>query len=130
MSDEQKVTFFGWIIANLGLPLAPLIIKILICIFSKVKVNIFDSIELILYSFFICIILIDITSQQNNVYGKMLNTVLIIFCIIDIVLMVLLYLNIGNIGCIIYALVMAITTPVFAFMYKRKEIIKSGGEKI
>ena len=121
MSQEQKSAFIEWIATNIFLPLVPLGLKILIRLFTNIEVSILDSIELMLYSFFISIILTNMTSNQEG-YAKIPHMFFTIVCYVDIFIMALIYIGVGNNGCHNYALAMAILTPIFAFSYKRKQI--------
>ena len=126
MSGEQKVKLFEWTLTNIFLPLVPLGLKIVINIFSNIDINIWDSVELILYSFFINIILINLTSKNERTLGKLFHTFLVVVCVMDIVIMALVYLELGNHLCKIYAGGMSVLTPIIAYNYKKIQLSREG----
>lgn len=122
MTEDKKIHLFEWILPNIFLPLVPLGLKIVICVFSNIKINILDSIELVLYNFFICIILMNFFSKKESIVGKMLYTLLVLASAVDIIIMALIYVGIENTLCKFYAIGMAIIIPIFAILYQYLQI--------
>lgn len=67
--EENKKKCVEWVILNLIVPLAPVVIKLAILFLGKdgiLKTNIIESAELIYYNLFICIIFFKYYQQEKR----------------------------------------------------------------
>ncbi len=121
----KKQNLFLWSTFNLILPLAPVVIKILITVFGdsqKISVTILESVELLYYNFFICVIglygLIKKDKKTGIEYWIELGAAFIILT--DIVLLMLVYGRQESTDRIRMAsLIISILVPIVSFVKKR-----------
>lgn len=129
MNERRKKKYVEWIMLNLILPLAPVVIKCAISVLGQdgiLKASIIDSVELIYYNLFICIIFLNIVDRKKKIklVEVFLSYVFKGICIVDLIMIILIYLEMQSIGVGIMAVVLTIIIPVFvAIYYYSEEVI-------
>lgn len=134
MTSRDRVnTYIIWCILNLVIPLSPLALKITISFFGSaeiLKVDIFDSVELVFYNLFICITILNMLSGKESCIEIILKYAFITICLVDLVVLFLIYTNAANDRCRQYAKILTFLVPVFALVYKFRCISdEQGGVK-
>lgn len=132
----KKQKLFLWSTFNLILPLAPVAIKILITVFGdsqKISVTILESVELLYYNFFICVIclyeLIKKDKKTGIEYWMVIGAAFIILA--DIVLLVLVYGRQESTERIrIASLVISILVPIVSFVKKRYDFVHADKSEV
>ncbi len=117
----KNSNFFVWIMLNIGLPMSPLIIKKAINFFGTdqiAKLSVLDGVELIYYNLFLCVIMINLLSGKKMLIENILKVVFIVICVVDIVILILFYLQLNNDNCFRYSIMMLILVPLLLGIYK------------
>lgn len=68
--QEKIKNYISWIMINIALPISPVLIKLTIAIFAdntKISVAILDSVELLYYNLFICVIFLNLSGRNETV---------------------------------------------------------------
>lgn len=132
MQDEDRVQFISWIILNIFLPLLPLVVKALICLFSLpdkiTSITIFEDVELLFYDLFTCVILLNMLSSKKAI-GLSYYLMKKFFYIIQVVVLILIilnYLNLANGLSLKVAKGLAVFCPIVAGYTKYKFTLKEG----
>ena len=113
--------FFVWIMLNVLLPVSPLAIKASMNFFSNEEINkiaVLDGIELIYYNLFLSITMINMLSDKRRLIENILKAVFVFICAVDLIILILLYLQISNNKCLIYSIICAILVPILLCVYK------------
>lgn len=123
MKNKKMIIYIDWIVLNVALPFIPFLIRVIISFFTNITINIFDSVELLLFNFYLCITLINNISKKN-VITYLIKLVFIIIIVIDIILLVLIYSNIEKeFLCGAFSIIISILVTAFCFIYKNIEIM-------
>lgn len=130
--EENKKKCVEWVILNLIVPLAPVVIKLAILFLGKdgiLKTNIIESAELIYYNLFICIIFLNIINKkkETKIIEVVLENAFKIICVIDLIMIILIYLENQSKKVTYIAVILTVIIPVFVAVYYCNEVI--GEEK-
>ena len=124
-SSKSFNEYVAWIIINIFLPISPLILKMLIAFFGDsevLKVDIFDSVEVVFYNLFVSITVLNMLAKIQSCIENILKYIFIFICIIDLIVLFLIYTDSANDKCRAYATVFSILIPIFAMIYKLRNI--------
>ena len=119
--DGEISAYILWVILNIILPISPLLLKLAISFFGTdevLKTSIFDSVELVFYNLFICITILNMLSEKDSQIEYILKFIFILICIIDLLVLFLIYTGTGNEKCKGYAVFLSVLVPIFALIYK------------
>ena len=100
--DGEISAYILWVILNIILPISPLLLKLAISFFGTdevLKTSIFDSVELVFYNLFICITILNMLSEKDSQIEYILKFIFILICIIDLLVLFLIYTGTGNEKC-------------------------------
>ena len=130
--EENKKKCVEWVILNLIVQLAPVVIKFAILFLGKdgiLKTNIIESAELIYYNLFICIIFLNIINKkkETKIIEVVLENAFKIICVIDLIMIILIYLGNQSKKVTYIAVILTVIIPVFVAVYYCNEVI--GEEK-
>ena len=124
MTEKQRIHFAQWIIINIILPISPIGIKLVIALFSKVDINILDSVELVLYGLFNCIIIINMIPKVKTLIEYFIKISMISACCISLCILFIIYSNMDNkLLCNIYAICIGFFSPILAIIYNRWNLV-------
>ena len=141
MSKKEKIVIgnkyylikaLNWIALNIVLPTLPMIVKLIVNIFSVSKVVVFDQNELLYYNFFICILLWELLRKEVTLFGFIIKCVIVFICMCDILFIA--FVSTGqqsNISIWIFAISTAIICAGFGSAYiinKEKKSVKGETE--
>lgn len=131
--QERVQRFISWIVINIALPTAPVLIKLAITIFAdttKISVAVLDSVELLYYNLFICVIFLNLSGEREhvNLIEYVMKYIFIIIAILDLILIFLNYADIASYKCSVAAIILSITVPVVVSIYQWINMKNQGGE--
>lgn len=115
--------YLNWLIINIIIPLLPVLLKILICIFAdheKIIITILDSSELLYYNFFICIMFLNLSFSKDEVpiYETILRLIICMVLIVDLGVIMLIYTNLESTYiCKIASVLLSIIIPITVSVY-------------
>ena len=122
MSEKQIKLFLDWVIAYIILPILPFAIRVSISIFSKIEVDLYDSVELLLFNFIICISWLD-NKIKRITYKYIVQFVVYLIIIIDLIILFLIYAKLEkNVICNWYITISALLIAAVSAIYKYFEI--------
>ena len=78
-----------WVLSNILFPFLPVAVKLLINWFSASNTNALDPNDLLYYSFFICILLLDLLKKKDTIFSNVVYFVFRIICVVDIIIIAL-----------------------------------------
>lgn len=117
--------FFIWFMLNVALPASPLAIKFAINFFGNEQMGeivVLDGGELLYYSLFLSIIMINMLNGKEMLIENILKVVLVIICTINLIILMLFYLKLNNDYCLTYSIIMAILIPILNSIYMYRTI--------
>ena len=131
--QERVQRFISWIVINIALPTAPVLIKLAITIFAdttKISVAVLDSVELLYYNLFICVIFLNLSGEREhvNLIEYVMKYIFIIIAILDLILIFLNYADIASYKCSAAAIILSITVPIVVSIYQWINMKNQGGE--
>ena len=110
--DEQvRIDIIKWIVQSILTPLLPVAVKVLVVLFSTKSVDVIDASELLYYSFFIYILIIESMGKQHTVFTTVASYALIVVSIVDIVL-------IASVNVTPFAIAVAIICACIGIIYR------------
>ena len=121
-----------WISMNILLPFLPILIKMFTNHFSTAKTEIWEPNDLLYYNFFICILLINLLKQKNNLFSYIVTIIAFILCIFDILLIAFIATGQQNIlATRNFAICTAIVCASFgsAYVIMQRNILTEGENK-
>lgn len=116
--------FISWIMLNIALPTAPVLIKLVITIFAdetRISVAVLDSVELLYYNLFICVIFLNLLGghESKNLVEYIMNYLFILIAILDLILIFLNYANMASYRCSVASIILSIAVPSVVSIYQR-----------
>ena len=127
MYNKEKNNFLNWLVANILLPLLPVITKLMIKIFANkgtISVTILDSVELLYYNFFISVIFLNLKKEKNKLtfFDNFFEIIFNIVIIVDVILITLNYVKRASARCFVVAIILSGVVPIFVSVYKWKSM--------
>lgn len=115
--------FISWIMLNIALPTAPVLIKLVITIFAdetRISVAVLDSVELLYYNLFICVIFLNLLGEHEskNLVEYIMNYLFILIAILDLILIFLNYANMASYRCSVASIILSIAVPSVVSIYQ------------
>lgn len=115
--------FISWIMLNIALPTAPVLIKLVITIFAdetRISVAVLDSVELLYYNLFICVIFLNLLGEHEskNLVEYIMNYLFILIAILDLILIFLNYANMASYRCSVASVILSIAVPSVVSIYQ------------
>lgn len=117
--DEQvRIDIIKWIVQSILTPLLPIAVKVLVVLFSTKSVDVIDASELLYYSFFICILIIESMGKQHTVFTTVASCALIVVSIVDIVLIAIVVVGDASVNVTPFAIAVAIICACIGIIYR------------
>lgn len=121
--QEKAQKFISWLITNIVLPILPVVIKLLIVIFAdnkKISVAVLDSIELLYYNLFICVVFLNLLGECERIklIEYVMHCIFSIIILLDLLLIFMSYAEIASYKCSIMAIVLSIVVPIVVSIYQ------------
>ena len=117
--DEQvRIDIIKWIVQSILTPLLPVAVKMLVGFFSTNSVDVIDASELLYYSFFICILIIESMGKQHTVFTTVASYTLIVVSIVDIVLIAIVVVGDASVNVTPFAIAVAIICACIGIIYR------------
>ena len=117
--DEQvRIDIIKWIVQSILTPLLPIAVKVLVVLFSTKSVDVIDASELLYYSFFICILIIESMGKQRTVFTTVASYALIVVSIVDIVLIAIVVVGDASVNVTPFAIAVAIICACIGIIYR------------
>lgn len=117
--DEQvRIDIIKWIVQSILTPLLPVAVKMLVGFFSTKSVDVIDASELLYYSFFICILIIESMGKQHTVFTTVASYALIVVSIVDIVLIAIVVVGDASVNVTPFAISVAIICACIGIIYR------------
>lgn len=123
--------FFIWLILNVALPASPIAIKYAINFFGSEqmdKLPVLDGVELIYYSLFLSITMINMLNGKKMLIENILKVGLVSICAINLIILILFYLGLNNNKCLAYSVIVAILIPILITVYRGYTMKEEGDE--
>ena len=125
---KDDTHFINWVFLNIFLPMAPILIRLAIVIFSNSTPQVLVSSELLFFNMIICVLVLNLLHDKNSRIEYMLEKFLGVIIVLDVVLLVLIYSNNEHGGGIhSTTIVLAVLVIILAFFYKRKLVVDMKG---
>lgn len=129
--DEKKVEYIKWVFINIVLPVSPVLLKAVIAYFGKgeiLKVSIFDSVELLYYNLFVSITFINILRKKSSITvgDCILHYTFGGICIVDLIVITLIYIGMASSRCTAFAGLLSISVPIFVSVYYYSQMGEEG----
>ena len=117
--DEQvRIDIIKWIVQSILTPLLPVAVKVLVVLFSTKSVDVIDASELLYYSFFICILIIESMGKPHTVFTTIASYALIVVSIVDIVLIAIVVVGDASVNVTPFAIAVAIICACIGIIYR------------
>ena len=116
--DEVRIDIIKWIVQSILTPLLPIAVKVLVVLFSTKSVDVIDASELLYYSFFICILIIESMGKQHTVFTTVASYALIVVSIVDIVLIAIVVVGDASVNVTPFAIAVAIICACIGIIYR------------
>lgn len=121
--QEKIKNYISWIMINIALPISPVLIKLTIAIFAdntKISVAILDSVELLYYNLFICVIFLNLSGRNEtvNLIEYFLKYIFILVAMLDLILIFLNYSKLASHRCSVVAIILSILVPIVVSIYQ------------
>lgn len=130
--QERIEEYISWIAINILLPISPVFIKLAINIFAdnkKISIVVLDSVELLYYNLFICVIFLNLSvgHEHINFIELIMKYIFVLICILDLILIFLNYAEIESYKCSVAAIVLSIFVPIVVSIYQWINMENQGG---
>lgn len=128
--DKEKTMVILWIVQNMIIPLLPIIVRIIVCLFSIKKVTIIVTSELLYYSFTVNIILVSNLWKSGGFGSIVLSIFPCIISLIDIVIIGFDTVGMASLSANVFAITAAISCFALGVIYRIMQYRSSNGGEI
>ena len=120
--DKKILDIVGWIFSVILLPLLPILVKVVVKIFTSISISIIDPNELLYYSFIVGIIVLQsLNSSGSSLLFAFLSYIVGILCLICILLIAFIATGKANINVLSFSIASSIACSCIGIIYKITE---------
>lgn len=117
-----------WIFKNLFLPIIPVIVRILVRMFSRDDVTLWCLDDLLYYNFFICLLLHEKITDRRDVVSGIMRFTLACICGLDLILIALSLTGSANEFALTFSMATAVICACMGIIYEMVDAFSERGE--